>query len=65
MVYKERMRRSHTRGFRGKFARLQTKPSLASYYVHTGFIYWGEVKTRTQVRTQVNTIGKGQVNVLS
>src|SRR6266702_7269895 len=33
--------------------------------VHTGFIYWGEVKIRTQVRTQVNTIGMGQVNALS
>ena len=32
MVHKERIGRSHTRGFRGKFARLQTKPSLASYY---------------------------------
>ena len=65
MVHKERIGRSHTREFRGKFARLQTKPSLALYYVHTGVIYWGEVKTHTQVRTQVNTIGKGQVNVLS
>src|SRR6266702_502015 len=35
MVHKGRIGRSHTQGFRGKFARLQTKPSLASYYVYT------------------------------
>ncbi len=60
MVHKERIGRSHTQGFRGKFARLQTKPSLASYYVYTGFIYSDETKTRTQIKTLVNTVETGQ-----
>jgi len=38
MVYKKRWT-VHTQRFKGKFARLQMKPSLALYYVYTGFIY--------------------------
>ena len=55
-----RMRRSHTRRFRGKFARLQTKPSLASHYVYTGFIYSVGTKIQTQIMTLVNTVETGQ-----
>ncbi len=44
MVHKKRARRSSHLGIKDKFARLQMKPSLASYYVYTGFIYLIDTK---------------------
>ncbi len=46
MVHKKRIRRSSHSRIKDKFARLQTKPSLALYYVYTGFIYWDGTKDR-------------------